>query len=121
MIFIFFCEGHVHQAAEFLPRGAIGYSWSQLGFLQSTMNAQRYVDDVILPYHQQVEEEVFQQDNTRFHVPRTSLNRVEEAHACTLVWSPRFPAFSPIKYVYFFNANYGKKIGKKGSKPFGIN
>ncbi|KAI4465039.1 transposable element-related [Holotrichia oblita] len=89
-------ERHVHRAVGVMVWGAIAYgSRSQLVFIQTTMNAQHYIDEVvephILPYLQTLEDPLFQQDNAPSHVARISINRFEEAHVIILPWPPKSP------------------------------
>lgn len=89
----FFPERRSHRAVEVIAWAGVGYGTRyQLAFIRRTMNAQRHVEEVveahILPYLQQLDEHLYQQDNPRYHTPRTSPNRFEEAYINSLPWSP---------------------------------
>lgn len=96
---------HVHQTVGIMVWGAITYgSRSRLVFIRGNMNAQRYVDEVvephILPFLQQLEDPLFQQDNARPHIARRSMNRFVEDNVNLLPWPPRSPDLSPIEHVW---------------------
>lgn len=115
----FSVERHVHRAVGIMVWGAIAYgSRSQLVFIQATMNAQRYIDEVIephiIPYLQQLEDPLFQQDNATPHVARISINRFEEANVNILPWPPKSPDLSPIEHVWDI---MGRKIRNLANPP----
>lgn len=83
--------------------GAISLdSRTPLVVIRGTLNAQRYVDDilrpVLLPFLLQYPGLIFQQDNARPHTARVAMNCLE---ACqTLPWPARSPDLSPIEHVW---------------------
>lgn len=115
----FSVERHVHRVVGVMVWGAIAYgSRSQLVFIQTTMNAQRYIDEVvephILPYLQTLEDPLFQQDNAPPHVARISRNRFEEAHVNILPWPAKSPDLSPIEHVWDI---MGRKLMNLANPP----
>ncbi|UYV76733.1 Cht7 [Cordylochernes scorpioides] len=83
--------------------GAIAYdSRSPLLRIQSTITAQRYVDDVLrpvtLPYLQWVPNALYQQDNARPHTARISQQALQDVQM--LPWPPYSPDLSPIEHVW---------------------
>ncbi|UYV73394.1 hypothetical protein LAZ67_10003027 [Cordylochernes scorpioides] len=83
--------------------GAIAYdSRSPLLRIQSTMTAQRYVDDVLrpvtLPYLQGAPNALYQQDNARPHTARISQQALQDVQM--LPWPPYSPDLSPIEHVW---------------------
>ena len=101
----FAVERHVHRTIGLMVWGAIAFgSKSPLIVIRGTMTAVRYVDvvlrPVVLPYVRGIEEGVFQQDNARPHIARTSMRFLEEERIPTLPWPPRSPDLSPIEKVW---------------------
>ncbi|KAH0821248.1 hypothetical protein GEV33_001543 [Tenebrio molitor] len=85
--------------------GAICYgSRSPLIFIQGSMNARRYVQEVLqpvlVPYVQDIPNGLYQQDNARPHIARVSLEYLEHANVNLLPWPPRSPDLSPIEHVW---------------------
>ncbi|UYV62898.1 Transposase [Cordylochernes scorpioides] len=83
--------------------GAIAYdSRSPLLRIQSTMTAQRYVDDMLrpvtLPYLQGVPNALYQQDNARPHTARISQQALQDVQM--FPWPPYSSDLSPIEHVW---------------------
>lgn len=98
-------ERDVHRTVGVMVWGAISYgSRSPLVFVRGNLNAQRYVDEVmtpyLLPYIQTLENPIFQQDNARPHIARTSMDFFQRTQINILPWPPRSPDLSPIEHVW---------------------
>ncbi|GFV97084.1 transposable element Tcb2 transposase [Trichonephila clavipes] len=82
--------------------GAIAYdSTSPLVRIQGTLNAQRYVQNVLrpvaIPYLQGLPNAIFQQDNARPHTARISQHALRGAQM--LPWPLYSPDLSPIEHA----------------------
>lgn len=77
---------------------------SPLTFIQGTLNARRYIDNilepVLLPLLQGRPEAIFQQDNARPHVAVMTQRVFEENDVNLLPWPARSPDLSPIEHVW---------------------
>ncbi|GFW16507.1 transposable element Tcb1 transposase [Trichonephila clavipes] len=83
--------------------GAIEYdSTSPLVRIQGTLNAQRYVQNVLrlvaIPYLQGLPNAIFQQDNARPHTARISQHTLRGVQM--LPWPAYSPDLSPIEHVW---------------------
>ncbi|CAH1975670.1 unnamed protein product [Acanthoscelides obtectus] len=101
----FFVERHVHHTVGVMVWGAIAYgSRSSLIFIRGNMNAQRYIHEVLephlLPYLDTLADPTFQQDNTRPHVARVTIDFFQHNDVTLLRWPPRSPDLSPIEHVW---------------------
>ncbi|UYV68874.1 hypothetical protein LAZ67_6001398 [Cordylochernes scorpioides] len=71
-------------------------------YMEGTMTAQRYVDDVLrpvtLPYLQEVPNALYQQDNARPHTACISQQALQDVQM--LPWPPYSPDLSPIEHVW---------------------
>jgi hypothetical protein len=98
-------ERHVTCTVGVMIWGAICYgSKSPLIFIQGSMNARRYVQEVLqpvlVPYVQDIPNGLYQQDNARPHIARVSLEYLEHPNVNLLPWPPRSPDLSPIEHVW---------------------
>ena len=83
--------------------GAISYnSRSQLVFIEGSLNARRYVNNILrpvaIPFLSHINGAIFQQDNALPHtanISRASLRQIE-----LLPWPARSPDLSPIEHVW---------------------
>ncbi|RZC32058.1 DDE 3 domain containing protein [Asbolus verrucosus] len=101
----FSVEQHVAHTVGVMVWAAICYgSRSPLVFIQATMTAQQYIQEVlelvVVPYLQDIPNALYQQDNARPHVARVSPEWLEQANVNLLPWPPRSPDSSPIEYVW---------------------
>ncbi|GFU53860.1 transposable element Tc1 transposase [Trichonephila clavipes] len=83
--------------------GTIAYdSTSPLVRIQGTLNAQRYVQNVLrsvaIPYLQGLPNAIFQQDNSRPHTARISQHALRGVQM--LPWPAYSPDLSPIEHVW---------------------
>ncbi|GFT02523.1 transposable element Tcb1 transposase [Trichonephila clavipes] len=83
--------------------GTIVYdSTSPLVRIQGTLNAQRYVQNVLLPvaipYLQGLPNAIFQQENAHPHTSRISQHVLRGVHM--LLWPAYLPDLSPIEHVW---------------------
>ncbi|CAH1971392.1 unnamed protein product [Acanthoscelides obtectus] len=101
----FFVERHVHHTVGDMVWGAIAYgSRSPLIFIRGNMNTQRYIHEVLephlLPYLDTLAGTTFQQDNSRPHVARVTIDFFQHNDVTLLSWPPRSPDLSPIEHVW---------------------
>ncbi|EEZ97640.1 hypothetical protein TcasGA2_TC016088 [Tribolium castaneum] len=100
----FSVERPVARTVGVMIWGAIAYgSRSPLVFIEGSMTAQRYVQEVLepvaVPYVQTIENASFQQDNATPHSARFTLRYLEEVQVQVLPWPPRSPDLSPIEHI----------------------
>ncbi|EEZ98274.1 Transposable element Tc3 transposase-like Protein [Tribolium castaneum] len=101
----FSVERPVARTVGVMIWGAIAYgSRSPLLFIEGSMTAQRYVQEVLepvaVPYVQTIENASFQQDNATPHSARFTLRYLEEVQVQVLPWPPRSPDLSPIEHIW---------------------
>lgn len=110
----FLVERYVARTVGVMIWGAIAYgSRSPLVFIQGSMTAVRYVEEVLepvaIPCVQNVPGGIFQQDNARphdtmtrarLHIPRVALRSLQEANVELLPWPLRSLDLSPIEHVW---------------------
>ncbi|RZC39474.1 DDE 3 domain containing protein, partial [Asbolus verrucosus] len=87
-------ERHIHHTIGIMVWGAIAHgSTFPLHVVRGTMTAVRYVSEVlrpiVVPYVRGIEGGVFQQDNARPQIARTSLIFLEKQHIEVLPWPPQ--------------------------------
>ena len=78
---------------------------TELVFIQGTLTAQRYIDEVLTPHvvplfnaHPFLHS--FQQDNARPHVARVTREFLEEQDFHIMRWTPYSPDLSPIEHLW---------------------
>ena len=101
----FVVERHVHRTVGVMVWGAIGYGRrSPLIFIRGNMTAARYIDDVLepglLPYIEELQNALFQQDNALLHIAHRTMQFLEDADVDILPWPPRSPDLNPIEHVW---------------------
>lgn len=102
--------------------GAIAYgSRSPLVFLQGNLNAQGYINDILepvtLPYLQELENHIFQQDNARPHTAAATTRFLHEANVRVLPWPAKSPDLSPIEHVW---DKIGRRLGQLPVPPMNL-
>ena len=83
--------------------GAISYdSRSPLVRIRGTLTSRRYVDEVlqpvVLPYLQQLQDSIFQQDNATSHTALVSRHALQNIQL--LPWPAMSPDLSPIEHIW---------------------
>jgi len=77
---------------------------TELVTVQNSLNAARYCDEIILPivvpYIQNSNADVFQQDNARCHTAGHTQHVLAENNINTLEWPARSPELSPIEHMW---------------------
>ena len=91
---------------------------TNLNVIRQTLYARRYCDDilhpVLVPFMHRNNRFVFQQDNTRPHIARLSMNFLQANNVNTLPWLSRSPDLAPIEHVWIYSSNtviWGNSLG----------
>ena len=96
---------HTAPTIGIMVWGAIAYnSRSPLVLLPGTITATSYVENVLesvgLPFVQSVTNGIFQQDNVRPHVARSTLRFLDKNNVNVMPWPARSPDLSPIESLW---------------------
>ncbi|GFV59463.1 transposable element Tcb1 transposase [Trichonephila clavipes] len=102
--------------------GGIAYhSRTPLVRIDSTLNSQRYISEVlepvVLPYFQSLDTAIFQQDNARPHVARIVQRFFVNHNIELLPWLTRSPDLSPIEYIWSMVAQRLTQISSPAAPP----
>ena len=78
---------------------------TQLKIVQGTLNAVKYIDDIldpiVLPFLQQENfDHFFQNDNARCRMARVCQDFLNQNHICVLPWPALSPDLSPIEHLW---------------------
>jgi hypothetical protein len=78
---------------------------TQLKIVQGTLNAVKYIDDIldpiVLPFLQQENfDHFFQHDNARCRMARVCQDFLNQNHICVLPWPALSPDLSPIEHLW---------------------
>ena len=115
----FSVERHVARTVGVMIWGSICIgSRSPLIFIQGSMTAVRYIQEVLepvaIPYIQRIGNALFQQDNARPHIARVTMAHLEQSNVNVLPWPPRSPDLSPIEHVWDM---VGRRLGRLPNPP----
>src|SRR6202042_2104392 len=92
-----------HGGGGAMVWGMISYNGrSQLVHIEGGLNAQRYVNEILLPHVLPLlaaQRSVFQQDNARHHCARLTMQFLTANNILTLPWRSLSPDMSPIEHL----------------------
>ena len=90
----------------------------ELVVIRGTLNAQRYIQDVlepvVIPFINHRRDVIYQQDNARPHVARITMDFLRQNNVNLMEWPALSPDLSPIEHVW---DELGRQLRRRLARP----